>query len=204
MKNRIVALIMVLITVFAFSSCKKAPKNIELKETSVSMKVGDKHTVELGKEMENITWTSRDESIATVSQNGEITAVAAGITVVTVMSEDNYAHVGVNVKGSGGYVDKDGNVVEIFDGESDITEIEVGVKSSSSKGDVTIKVGEKQTLRAYVTPSDSKDKITWRVADPSIVSVDENGEMVGVSKGKTNITAYAPNGVKGVMIVRVK
>ena len=135
---------------------------------------------------------------------GVITAVGGGITVVSARTENSYVHIGVDVKGNKEYVDKDGNIIEVFDGASDITEIEVGVKTSSAKGDITVKVGDSVALRAYTTPSDSKDKIVWRTADASIASVNEKGEMRAIGKGKTEITAYAPNGVKGKLIVRVK
>lgn len=203
MKKRLISIILILSTIFVFAACKK---NSELtaKESTVKMEVGGTHKVELEQDVENVTWESRDNDIATVSPDGVITAVGGGITVVSARTENSYVHIGVDVKGNKEYVDKDGNIIEVFDGASDITEIEVGVKTSSARSDITVKVGDAVTLRAYTTPSDSKDKIVWRTADASIASVNEKGELRAIGKGKTEITAYAPNGVKGKLIVRVK
>ncbi len=204
MKKRIIALVLAVLATVSLVACTSASKKLAVKETRIDMKVGDKHQVELLKNVENVKWESRDEDIATVSQKGEITAVAEGITVITAMTDDSYVHIGLDIEGGGGYVDKNGKLIRVFDGDSDITEVEVGIKGSSAKGDVTIKVGEKQTLRAITTPSDSKDEIVWVSDNPSVAAVDEKGVLKGVSKGKTEIVGYAPNGVNGTMIVRVK
>lgn len=203
MKKRLISVMLIISTIFTFAACKKS-NELTTKESIVKMEVGGTHKVELDKDIENVTWESRDNDIATVSPEGVITAVGGGITVVSARTENSYVHIGVDVKGNKEYVDKDGNIIEVFDGASDITEIEVGVKTSSARGDITVKVGDSVTLRTYTTPSDSKDKIVWRTADASIASVNEKGEMRAIGKGKTEITAYAPNGVKGKLIVRVK
>ena len=192
----------------AFCACGEK-KGVSLKEKTdvLSMKVDEKYTIKLDYEgKEPVQWTSNDEAVAVVSPDGTVSAVGNGITTVTALAEDSYVHVGVIVGGNGDYTDEFGNVVEVFDGHSDITEIVVGVKNGS-KSDVTInaaKDGDTFTLRAYTQPSDSADKIVWRSADTSVARVDENGVMKITGKGMTTITAYAPNGVKGEMIVRVK
>ncbi|MCL2879153.1 MAG: Ig-like domain-containing protein, partial [Treponema sp.] len=54
---------------------------------------GDERTLTVqvfpsGAENKNVSWSSDDENIATVDQNGLVTAVAAGDTVITVVTED--------------------------------------------------------------------------------------------------------------------
>lgn len=85
----------------------------------------------------------------------------------------------------------------------DITEIRVGIKSGG-KDDVTVLVGDSFQLKAYVTPSDATDNLTWTSADSSIVTVDENGMMKIHKQGQTTITATAPNGVSGKLIIRAR
>ena len=72
------------------------------------------------------------------------------------------------------------------------------------KDDISVQVGESFQLRAYTVPSDSKDTIVWQSDDSTVARVDEKGKLQAIGKGKTTITAYAPNGVNGKLIVRCK
>lgn len=208
MKKRMVLLCLVLALTVILCSCG-GKKGISLKEKTdtLSMKVDEKYTIKVNYEGKDpVEWISHNEAVAVVSPDGTVSAVGNGITTVTAITDGGYVHVGVIVGGSGDYTDEFGNVVEVFDGHSDITEIVVGVKNGS-KSDVTInpaRDGDTFTLRAYTTPSDSTDKIVWRTENSSVARIDEKGVMKIVGKGMTTITAYAPNGVKGEMIVRVK
>ena len=66
---------------------------LTLNVSELSMEVGDAYTLEasvLPEDATNATlkWTSSDSSIATVGENGEVTAVAAGIATITVTTTD--------------------------------------------------------------------------------------------------------------------
>ena len=67
-----------------------------------------------------------------------------------------------------------------------------------------MKKGEKHTLVATTTPSGIKDKLVWKTADKKVATVSEKGELEAVGAGKTAIRVYAPNGVYGELIVRVR
>ncbi len=201
-KGVILTMLLVLATVF--SSCGADKHKIIIKEDTIRIKIDEKYTVKAEtKKKDNITWSSHDEKIAIVGPDGTVTAVGGGITTITARTEKSYAHVGVIVEGASSYIDKNGNENLVFNGESDIEEIIVGVKGGG-KGEVSIRTGDKFTLKAYTTPSDSKDKIVWQSQDKNVVRVNSKGEMEAVGPGKTSIFAYAPNGVKGELIVRVK
>lgn len=177
---------------------------ITVKEKNIRMKIDESYTIKAEqKKDETLSWTSADESIVVVSPEGTVSAVGNGITTVTARGEKAFVHVGVIVGGNNDYTDKNGNIVRVFDGVSDITEIVVGVRGGG-KEDISVKVGETFQLRAYTTPSDSKDEIVWQSDDKSVARVDEKGVLQAVGKGNTTITAYAPNGVNGKMIVRCK
>ena len=185
--------------------CSCGGENVlTVKEKNIRMNIDESYTVKVQqKKEETLKWTSGDESVAIVSPEGTVSAVGNGITTVTAQGEDSYVHVGVIVGGNNDYTDKNGNVVRVFDGESDITEITVGVKGGG-KNDISVKEGESFQLRAYTVPSDSKDTIVWQSDDSTVARVDEKGKLQVVGKGKTTITAYAPNGVNGKLIVRCK
>lgn len=202
MRKRIISLCLLLV---AAMLCSCGGENVlTVKEDIVRMKIDESYTIKVEQEKDEIlAWSSADTSIAIVSPEGTVSAVGNGITTVTACGEKAYVHVGIVVGGNNDYVDENGNVVQVFDGVSDITEITVGVRGGG-KDDVTVKVGDSIQLRAYTVPSDSKDTIVWQSDDSSIARVDEEGKLQLISKGVTTITAYAPNGVNGKLIVRCK
>ncbi len=203
MKKRVLSMTFLAVITMLLCSCG-GENVITVKEKNIRMKIDESYTIKAEqKKEETLSWTSADESVVVVSPEGTVSAVGNGITTVTARGEKAFVHIGVIVGGNNDYTDKNGNVVRVFDGVSDITEIVVGVRGGG-KEDVSVKVGETFQLRAYTTPSDSKDEIVWQSDDKSIARVDEKGVLQAVGKGNTTITAYAPNGVNGKMIVRCK
>ncbi len=91
-------------TTFYFSIIKKDVEGVYLDYTEAELVAGK--TVELTAEVvyedstfKGVTWSSSDESIATVDEQGVVTAVAEGVAVITVTTNDgNYtAECTVNV-----------------------------------------------------------------------------------------------------------
>lgn len=203
MKKKLISLILLLVAGVMLCSCSEENK-ISVKEDVIRIKIDEEYAVKVYQtKNEKLTWSSLDSEIASVDEKGVVTAKSNGITTITARTNNKHVHVGVIVDGNDGYVDSDGNFVQVFDGVSDITEITVGVKGGG-KEDITIKVGDKFQLRAYTTPSDSQDPIVWKSDDSSIARVSEDGVLEAMGKGKTTITAYAPNGVNGKLTVRCK
>lgn len=69
---------------------------------------------------------------------------------------------------------------------SDVSEKSIHFKDSS----LSLKVGEKKTLEIIVDSADSaNEEIEYKTDDPSIVKVDEKGNIIGLSVGSTVVTA---------------
>lgn len=98
---------------------------VSLDVTDVSIEAND--TIRLLAEIlpinatnKTLEWSSSDESVATVDENGLVTAIAAGNTVITVKSKDGNAEATCNVviyfSNEGiDYVSDDSNIqVEVF------------------------------------------------------------------------------------------
>ena len=61
--------------------------------------------------------------------------------------------------------------------------------------DLTLTVGQSQSLSAVISPSDATDKtVAWRSDNPDVAAVDENGTVVGRKIGKATITATSVSG----------
>ena len=111
-----------------------------------------------------ITWTSTKENIATVNQNGRVTAVSGGEAVIRAAIGDVYAECTVVVT--------------------------VPVSSVSlNKSELAMVKGETYTLTATVNPDNATDKtVTWKSSNSSVATV-ENGTVTAKMSGVATITA---------------
>lgn len=205
MKKRLIALGLLIIMSLLLCSCGEGP-SLTVKEDVICIKVDESYTINVEQvDGEPIKWSSGDKAVATVSPEGTVTGVGNGTTTIKLKTANSFAYVGVVVESDSGYIDGEGNYVPAFTQQSDITEVVVGVKGGG-KSDVTVRVGDVLQLKAYTTPSDSTDKITWHAdnASKAYVSVDEDGKVQIKAKGNATVTAYAPNGVSGKILLRCK
>ena len=125
---------------------------------------------------QKLSWSSTNEAAATVDQNGNVTAVAAGTAVIIVSTEDGgktaTCTVTVNPKPA---------VL--------VTGIEIAGPGSSTT------VGGTLQLSAVVTPDNATNKaVTWSSDNSSIATIDQNGKLTGVNTGTAYITAAAKDG----------
>ncbi len=116
---------------------------------------------------EPITWTTSDETIATVD-GGKVTAVKEGEATVTATSDGKSATCIVKV-----------DYIHVSEISLDITE-------------KTLYAGETLKLTATVSPENSTYKtVEWTSSDKSVAIVDAEGKVDAIGKGTTTITAKA-------------
>ena len=159
---------------------------IELSESEKTVFVGDTFTITATVKPEDafnrtVTWSSSDPSIATVDENGTVTAIAKGEAIITAESADGVkAECKVTV-------------------EKKVAAIEL------SESEKTVFVGDTFTITATVKPEDAFNRtVTWSSSDPSIATVDENGTVTAIAKGEAIITAESADGVTAECKVTVE
>ena len=76
-------------------------------------------------------------------------------------------------------------------------------KITGMPGKLTLKKGQKQTLKPVLMPFTSVEKVTYQSSNKKIVSVTSKGVIKGVKKGKAKITVKAGK-KKYVITVTVK
>ena len=159
---------------------------IELSESEKTVFVGDTFTITATVKPEDafnrtVTWSSSDPSIATVDENGTVTAIAKGEAIITAESADRVkAECKVTV-------------------EKKVAAIEL------SESEKTVFVGDTFTITATVKPDNAWNRtVTWSSSDPSIATVDENGTVTAIAKGEAIITAESADGVKAECKVTVE
>jgi uncharacterized protein YjdB len=121
---------------------------------------------------QNVTWSSDDEAVATVSSSGLVTAVTGGTTVITVTSVD------------GSFTDT--CTLTVLEAVSGIT---LDITST------TIDVTETLQLTETVAPvSASNQNVTWTSSDESRATVSASGLVEGVEDGTATITVTTVDG----------
>lgn len=152
----------------------EAVSGITLNAREVTIDVGEQYllkaTVHPSDATNNkVTFKSADESIATVSENGLITGIKGGTTVVFVTTEERGLTASCTV------------IVQ-----EDITSITL------SETETYVGKGKDKKITATILPtSATKKKLLWKSSDESIVIVDQEGNIHGVNLGTATITATA-------------
>ncbi len=73
------------------------------------------------------------------------------------------------------------------------------------KDEIYLNIGSTEKVTATVIPNDATNKtVTWISSEPSIASVDQNGNITGLNEGTATITATTSNGISTAVIVHVK
>ena len=163
----------------AVTSINISPKTIELA-------VGEKQTIvpiikPAKATNQKVSYLTEDEAIATVTNSGEITAVAEGNVEVTVVSDDGGLTDSVKIK----VEDKPVATLE----DVAVTGVSVAPKN------VTLMEGNSQQLTATVEPEDATDKtVSWSVDDDTVALVDSKGLVEAVVEGSTVVTVTTVDG----------
>lgn len=150
-----------------------------------------------------ITWTSDDESIATI-KNGKVIAVGKGTT--NVHAEYNGQKVSCIIRcvfadSADSNTGSSGNVTE--DGGSAGTSGTYALKNTvgGPNDDVTLSVGGAFTMQLVDANGNVINDATWTAADPSVCTV-SGGTVTGVGAGNTTVTVSF-NGETHSFTVRV-
>ena len=121
----------------------------------------------------NVVWSSDNPSVATVSNDGVISAVSVGEANIKISSDGISALCKVIVKNS---------IVSA-----------TGITLLPSS--ITLKSRETTALIAAVSPSDATDAaVIWKSSSPSVAMVDSIGNVTAVAAGEAKITATAADG----------
>lgn len=114
-----------------------------------------------------VTWKTSDKNVATVSENGLVTAVGGGDATITCTAKD-----GSNVKATC---------------KVTVTVPVSGIQLSQTSAALT--VGDTLTLTKTIYPSDATNQaVTWTSSSDAVASVDSNGKITAKTAGSAMIT----------------
>ena len=174
---KLAAMLPALAGMLLLASCAKGPSSVSVVPSSLELDEGGSGSLTAEVLPDNakygkISWTSSDESVAIVS-GGSVHALKAGTATITAMTEGVSGTARVTVKSKSIPVS--------------------GVNLSDSS--IELVEGDSKQLSATVSPDNATDKsVSWKSAEPSIATVDNNGKVTAVATGETTITVTTTDG----------
>ena len=141
----------------------KKGDSVTLKATVLPTNAGDK----------SLNWTSSNTAVATVDQDGKVTAKDGGTATIKATAKDGT-------------------------GKFDTCQVTVIVPVEQiilNKNELAMSSGEYYTLTATIKPANATDKtVTWSSSDLAIAMVDQNGRVLARSGGTVKIKVTANDG----------
>ena len=147
-------------------------KTVTLNKTSLEMIAGSAETgtatltADVGPEYasdKTLFWLTSNEKVATVDDDGKVTAVGSGEAKITATAG----------------------------GKTATCTVKVGITLDETELDLTVD-DDPVTLVAKVTPEGATDKtVTWSSSNDRVATVDANGKVKAVGNGEAKITAKA-------------
>lgn len=181
-------LLMLLLTV-SYVGCeinstgKSVNESVYLSENSLSIKENEQAilTATVTPSGTALIWESSDEKVAFVSSSGNVTGVSAGTAIVTATTMSGKAFATC--------------LITVVKAEKE------SIKLSQSA--LTLEKNEQAVLTATVTPADTV--VNWKSSNESVASVSSSGNVIGLSAGKSTITATTASGkVSATCLVTVE
>lgn len=152
---------------------------ISLNRAVLALDVDEKAALKVNEETEETcSWSSSNPTVATVSDSGEVTALAAGNAVITAKVGDAEATCSVTVKAAGDSTAPDDNTTKPDNNTTTKVDVSKLVITATSEGgytgelaatgetgefEMTAKQGEVWTLRAKVKGTDTTASVKWSI-----------------------------------------
>lgn len=161
------------------------PTAIKLDQDKVTLGVGETATLQATIEPEeatnkNVTWSSSDETIATV-EDGVVTGKKVGTATITAETSNG------------------------LKATATVTVEEIKVtKLTLSQTEAKMTIGGELKLSAAIEPEDATNKnVTWSSSKPEVATVDSDGNVTAKAAGTTTITAKAASGITATCEITV-
>lgn len=158
-------------------------ESIELDKASLKLGTGQYTTLIATVKPEDatykkITWLSTDETVASVDENGKVTALKKGEVTITAKAEDK----------------EDSCVVSVY------TSVEsVSIEQSELK----LVIGNTFKLVGVINPHDAdvQGETTWKSSEETVASVNNEGLVTAIKEGEVSIT-FSVDGKSATCIVK--
>lgn len=164
---------------------------VKLNKNSIKLNLTDKNTYSLKADIKNkrfdtkVKWTSSDEKVAKVDENGVVTAVGYGSATISVSAHNP----------GESFIKSDKCQVTVTKSAEKKTTVTLG------KSSATLYV--KGTTNIKATVKNGSGKTTYKSSNSSVAKVDSKGKVIALKAGKAQITV-TNNKVSKTFTVTVK
>ncbi len=154
---------------------------IKLNKTSMDLKIGEEETLNAtvtpsDATYQKIIWASDNTKVATVNDNGKVTATGIGEATIIATSQDGKIHAECKI---------------IVANKVSVTDVTL------NKTTMNLTKGDEATLIATVNPSDAANKnITWKSDNEKVATVTAEGKVTAIGDGTAIITVTTEDGNK--------
>ena len=154
---------------------------LSLSATSLDMKQGDTNTLSIAGEYkpDAVTWSSDNDSVASVSSSGTVTANGAGDTTIKAS---------VTIGGASKTFECKVKVTASQPEQKEPTDQEKLSKIALDKTSLSLTQGGTDTLAVTGEYVSSISSYTWGSSNDKVASVDSNGKVTAVAAGNADIT----------------
>ncbi|MDP5062632.1 MAG: Ig-like domain-containing protein [Maribacter sp.] len=154
--------------------------SVTLQLSQLEMRIGE--TIQLNAVInpadatnQNVFWSSSDQSIATVNDNGSVTSLTNGTVTITAKSQDGGFEATVTIIVTSTFIS--------------ITDIEI------EQFELAMTVGETAQLTMVINPTNATNQnVFWSTSDNSVATVDQNGTVTANGEGMVTITLITQDG----------
>lgn len=190
-KFKLILSLILCLFVFSAVSCKKEEDRqvgtvsyiLSVNKSTITLEEGENFRIVAVCGDEDVTFSSRDSEIATVSEDGIVTAVSAGTTYITISAGEQKKLCQISV-------------------------VSYDYKLTLNETNVLMVVGAQKKITAtYVCEDKTIDgKISWKVtkSDKCKLTETENGVIfTATEKGVYTLTASAENATDAICVIKV-
>ncbi len=120
-----------------------------------------------------VVWSSSNDDVISVTQEGVITALNAGTATITATAKDGSEKSGLT---------------EVITVVIPITNIAISGNSTE------LEVGEEETLTCTLTPAETTDTdVEWKSSNTDVATIDQDGKVTAIKVGETTISVTSKN-----------
>ena len=160
---------------------------VVVSDANIILYIGELHTLTATVDPDDATntaveWESSDPNVATVDQNGKVTARVVGTATITATAKD----------GSGV---SDSCDVTVY---TKITKITIRDEAGNEVNNLELAIGNTKKLTYTTRPNDPVgNSVVWSSDNPDVATVDQNGEVTARAAGTAKIIAKPKLGEYG-------